>query len=106
MELHSIQIRNESATQEFDRISKEIADSENSLKKANAQQLILIKKLEKFSKSSEQILNRKAILTNRREEIHKKIKELGVLPEEASFSGVELRSIQLRSIVRKVEQSQ
>ncbi|KAG2733336.1 hypothetical protein G9P44_004326 [Scheffersomyces stipitis] len=83
VELHSIQIRNESATQEFDRISKEIADSENSLKKANAQQLILIKKLEKFSKSSEQILNRKAILTNRREEIHKKIKELGVLPEEA-----------------------
>ncbi|KAK6455174.1 RecF/RecN/SMC [Scheffersomyces xylosifermentans] len=83
IELNTIQARNQSANDEFNKISNEISTSEAALKRANDQQLSLIKKLEKFSKSSEKILNRKAILTNRREEVQKKIRELGVLPEEA-----------------------
>ncbi|KAK6200380.1 RecF/RecN/SMC [Scheffersomyces amazonensis] len=82
-ELSKVQGRQKKVLEEFNAINEEIQKSESSLKKSNDQQLSLLKKLEKFSKYSEKTLNKKSILVNRRDEVQKKIRELGVLPEEA-----------------------
>lgn len=83
IKLDTAQAKILTVTDEYVKINDEITKSEASLQKANDQQLTILKKLEKFSKVSETTLNKKAILTNRRDEIQKKIRDLGVLPEEA-----------------------
>lgn len=75
--------RNTTTVQEYEKITKEISASEKALEKANRQQSTLVRKIESFSKSSEKILSRKSMLGLRREEVQKKIRDLGVLPEEA-----------------------
>lgn len=83
IQLDTAESKNQSATDEFNNVSDEIAKSDSLLKKANDQQILIMKKLEKFSKTTEKNLSKKAILVARRDEIQRKILELGVLPEEA-----------------------
>lgn len=83
IKLDTAQARIQNVSDEFIKINNEITKSEASLQKANDQQLSILKKLEKFSKVSETTLNKKSIFSNRRDEVQKKIRDLGVLPEEA-----------------------
>lgn len=53
------------------------------LTKANKQQAASIKKLENVGKVAEKTLSQRAIMSTRREELQEKIRDLGVLPEEA-----------------------
>lgn len=75
--------KNQSADEELESLKDEIAKLEAELKKENNKQIGIVKKLEKFSKISEKCLSKKSLLQQRREEIEKKIAELGALPEEA-----------------------
>ncbi|KAK6462230.1 RecF/RecN/SMC [Scheffersomyces coipomensis] len=102
-ELSAITVKQQSSLKEFKKITDEISKSETSLKKSNDQQLSLLKKLEKFSKTSEKTLNKKSILINRRDEIQKKIRDLGVLPEEA-FQSNENNSDELLKQLNKVHE--
>jgi structural maintenance of chromosome 3 (chondroitin sulfate proteoglycan 6) len=83
IKLDTIESRATSANNEFTKLSQEISKCENSLKKSNDQQMKIIKNLESFSTNSETMLNRKAIMVKRREDVQKSIRDLGVLPEEA-----------------------
>lgn len=83
IQLDTVESKNTVATESFNEVSEAILKSEESLKNANNNQITIIKKLEKFSKVSEKTLNKKSIMINRRDEINKKIRELGVLPELA-----------------------
>lgn len=65
------------------RLSEEIAKQEDILKTSNTQQALMMKKLENCSKNIEKTLTKKSLLLFRKDEIQKKIRELGILPEEA-----------------------
>lgn len=64
-------------------LSSELKKHDSDLAKANKQQAASIKKLEKVGKVAEKTLSQKAIMSTRREELQEKIRDLGVLPEEA-----------------------
>lgn len=64
-------------------ISTKLSKLQTDLQKANAEQEKAVKRLESVGKKTEKILSRRAILDSRREEVQEKIRELGVLPEEA-----------------------
>ncbi|ODQ83136.1 hypothetical protein BABINDRAFT_159587 [Babjeviella inositovora NRRL Y-12698] len=63
--------------------TRAVTERESQLARANDQQALILTKLEKFQKTSEHTLAKKSLLTARRDELQKKIRELGVLPEEA-----------------------
>lgn len=67
------------------------------LDKENKRQMTLLKRIETDSKAGERILARKAILDNRRTELQEKVRNVGVLPEEAfqssRFEGITLEEL-------------
>ncbi|GME67086.1 unnamed protein product [[Candida] boidinii] len=65
------------------KINKEIDQKNENLNKLNENQRAIIKKLESYSIVSEKGLSKKILLTNRRDIINKKIRDLGILPDEA-----------------------
>lgn len=81
--LASAKEKNEIANKELQSLKDEIFQREQELRTANDKQMTIVKKLEKFSKVSEKCLAKKSLLYQRREEIEKKIADLGALPEEA-----------------------
>lgn len=83
IELDTADLKNQAATDSFDKLQSEVNKSEELVKKSNKQQSQIMKKLEKFQESSERELSKKSVLIHRREEIQRKIRDLGVLPEEA-----------------------
>lgn len=68
---------------DIEKLNKEISVSEKNLGKLNELQLTMIALIEEFNKTSEVMLSKKAILEQRQEELNQKVRELGVLPEEA-----------------------
>ncbi|WEJ97377.1 Structural maintenance of chromosomes protein 3 [Yamadazyma tenuis] len=82
-QLQAIKVKNDTIMREFSRLSEQLTTKEVVLKNLNEKQLKLTEKLEKSTKQAERSLNKKAILSSRRDEINKKIREIGVLPEEA-----------------------
>lgn len=66
-----------------DKVTAKLTKAQDDLKKANEQQEKTLARLEGVSKKAEKILSKKAILDSRREEVQEKIRDLGVLPEEA-----------------------
>lgn len=66
-----------------EKISTSLEKYKSDLTKANKQQASCIKKLENVGKVAEKALSQKAIMSTRREELQEKIRDLGVLPEEA-----------------------
>lgn len=83
IKLDTVESKLTMATDQLSSINEEIEKCESTINKSNNQQLKIIKSLENFSKNSEAILNKKSIMINRRDEIEKKIRDLGVLPEDA-----------------------
>ncbi|KAI5950077.1 SMC3 [Candida theae] len=83
MQLDTAQSRMDQASGNFVQISEEISENEKSLQRANEQQITTLKDFEKFSKSATKVLNLKSIKEQTRDEVNKRIRELGVLPEEA-----------------------
>lgn len=81
--LKKIEKRSEENSATETKIWNKLSKLQEDLQKANAQQEKAIKKLEGVGKNVEKILSRKAILDSRREEVQEKIRDLGVLPEEA-----------------------
>lgn len=82
-QLEAMKSRNEGAIKEYERLSEIISQNEKSLKIAKDQQMKIVDKVEKQAKSVEKSLNKKSILENRQDEVQRKIRDLGVLPEEA-----------------------
>lgn len=83
MQLDTAQSRNDQVSENYDQIIEEVNENEKSLERANEQQIATLKKFEKFSKSATKLLNQKLIKEQTRDEVNKKIRELGMLPEEA-----------------------
>lgn len=82
----SVESKKIESNQTFQNLHDELNKHEDLLKDANQQQINIMKKLEKFSKTSERSLSKKSILYQRRDEVSKKISDLGALPEEAFLS--------------------
>ncbi|CCG22050.1 Smc3 protein [Candida orthopsilosis Co 90-125] len=83
MQLDTAQSRNDQVSENYDQIIEEVNENEKSLERANEQQIATLKNFEKFSKSATKLLNQKSIKEQTRDEVNKKIRELGMLPEEA-----------------------
>ena len=83
IQLDTAESRNQKASEELTKIEEEISKSDSLLKKANDQQANIVKKLESFSKEVEKIVSKKSLLVSRHDEVEAKIRDLGVLPEEA-----------------------
>lgn len=80
----------------------ELKKNEASLTKANDQQTKLLRNLENFQKNSEKYLSKRSLLSSRREETQRKIRELGALPEEAFSEFEDITSSQLLHKLNKV----
>ena len=68
---------------EINNMTAERANNEKLLEKANSQQRLLLKKIDEFQKDSEKAMMKKATLTARKDELQRRISELGFLPEDA-----------------------
>lgn len=101
MQFDTVESRNTNTINEFEKIVKEISASEKALEAANRQQGTLVRKIETFSKTSEKLLSRKSMLSSRRDEVQKKIRDLGVLPEEA-FQKAVYEKFQSEELLRKL----
>lgn len=85
-------------------ISEKKKASEKSLEKANNQQASLLKKLEVFQKDAEKFMVKKTTLAARREELQQKIREIGLLAEEALNSFNNLSSGELLQRLNSVNE--
>lgn len=81
--LDEARAKTNAADREIESLQAQIESKETELATAKADQTSVMKRLEKFSKSSEKHVNKKSILSSRREEVQRKIRDIGVLPEEA-----------------------
>ncbi|EJS43155.1 smc3p [Saccharomyces arboricola H-6] len=86
----SVEKQHEQASLELSTVQREIetlvAEETNNkklLEKANNQQRLLLKKLDNFQKSVEKTMIKKTTLVTRREELQQRIREIGLLPEDA-----------------------
>lgn len=71
------------ACDQLSSLKDQIDKCETTMEKSNEIQLKIVNKVTESSKRSNDILNKKSIMINRRSEIEKKIRDLGVLPEDA-----------------------
>ncbi|SCU89109.1 LAFA_0E16204g1_1 [Lachancea sp. 'fantastica'] len=69
--------------EEIVKLNDERADNERIQEKANAQQRVLLKKLDGFQKTAEKSVVKKSSLVSRRDEVQQKISELGLLSEDS-----------------------
>ncbi|CAI4886805.1 AFH_G0029590.mRNA.1.CDS.1 [Saccharomyces cerevisiae] len=90
LEKESVEKQHENAVLELSTVQREIesliAEETNNkklLEKANNQQRLLLKKLDNFQKSVEKKMIKKTTLVTRREELQQRIREIGLLPEDA-----------------------
>lgn len=90
LEKQSVEKQHENAVLELGTVQREIesliAEETNNkklLEKANNQQRLLLKKLDNFQKSVEKTMIKKTTLVTRREELQQRIREIGLLPEDA-----------------------
>lgn len=80
-ELFSAEVSN--LQNEIDSLKGEKKNNERLLEKANNQQALLLKKLESFQKDAEKSMVKKSTLASRREDLQQKIREIGLLAEDA-----------------------
>ena len=64
-------------------LETEKSNNEKVLEKANSQQRLLLKKLERFQKDAERSMIKKTTLTARRDELQQKLREIGLLAEDS-----------------------
>ena len=80
---------------DIDSLQGEKSNNEKILEKANAQQRLLVSKIENFQKSAEKIMVKRATLLSRRDELQQKIREVGLLSEDILNNFSKLSSEQL-----------
>ncbi|CCK68956.1 cohesin subunit SMC3 KNAG_0B05230 [Huiozyma naganishii CBS 8797] len=109
---HLVSIESESAVKDVDEIQKEIDsltgeknNNEKILEKANSQQRSLLKKIEGFQKDVEKNMIKKTTLTARRDELQQKIREIGLLAEDALNKFTALSSEDLLSKLNEVNKN-
>ncbi|KAH3679475.1 hypothetical protein WICMUC_000965 [Wickerhamomyces mucosus] len=91
---------------DYDTKKKELKKLQDSLDKADDQQRRLIKTLENYQRTSEKNLSRRSLLSKSRDDIQRKIRELGALPEQAFDNDFENKSSdQLLKKLNKVTKS-
>lgn len=100
-QLDTSESRNQAAVDEYNKLTSEINRSEELLQIANEHREAITRKLGDFSKETEKNLAKKAILVERREEIEKKIRDLGVLPEEA-FSHATYEKVSSNELLKRL----
>lgn len=83
LDLKKLEKRVKESTSSEAKVATQLSKLQSELEKANKQQEKVVKQLEGVGKRAEKILSRKVILESRRDEIQEKIRDLGVLPEEA-----------------------
>ncbi|KAG7928817.1 hypothetical protein KL925_000998 [Ogataea polymorpha] len=86
-------------------LKKQLESLEDQLQKLNESQRNLLRRLENYGKSSEKSLSRKVLLGNRRDEISRKIRDLGVLPEEAFTAYKDISSGEILNLLNEVTES-
>lgn len=101
----------EISNEELNRIEEEIKSmteekkkNTRSLEKANSQQASLLKRLETFQKDAEKAMVKKTTLAARREELQRKIREVGLLAEDALSSFNNLSSEELLQRLNSVNE--
>lgn len=101
----------ESSTKEVDKLQSDLEslraekrNNESLLEKANAQQAQLLKKLETFQKDAEKSMVKKTTLTSRREELQQKIREIGLVAEDALSNFSDLSSEDLLAKLNAVNE--
>ncbi|CDK24291.1 unnamed protein product [Kuraishia capsulata CBS 1993] len=82
-QLQEFETTNSSFQEKLEEIEAEISSKTESLRKIDESQKARLRKLESLGQVSEKHLSKKVALVGRRDEINKKIRELGALPEEA-----------------------
>ncbi|KAL4070010.1 RecF/RecN/SMC [Scleroderma yunnanense] len=75
--------RSQDADKEFERLGSELQDVRLALEKAQQQQSEDSRSVTKLQKNTERYLAKKQMLTARKDECNRNIRDLGVLPEEA-----------------------
>lgn len=90
--------------EEINNMTEKKKASEKSLEKANSQQASLLKKLEAFQKDAERFMVKKTTLAARREELQQKIREVGLLAEDALNSFNNLSSTELLQRLNSVNE--
>lgn len=83
IQLDTSQLRNLQIVENLTKINEEINNCEQELIRANNQQIKIIKNIEKFLKQTNNLLNQKLIKLQMKDDANQKIRQLGVLPEEA-----------------------
>lgn len=76
-------------------LETEKSNNEKVLEKANSQQRLLLKKLERFQKDAERSMIKKTTLAARRDELQQKLREIGLLAEDSLNKYNDLNSDEL-----------
>ncbi|QLQ78498.1 hypothetical protein HG537_0A07450 [Torulaspora globosa] len=90
---------------ELDSLLKDKVTNQRHLEKANNQQASLLKKLQSFQKDAEKAMVKKTTLIARREELQQKIREVGLLAEDALNKFSNLSSEELLSRLNDVSEN-
>ncbi|KAI5959598.1 SMC3 [Candida pseudojiufengensis] len=101
IQLDSNQTRNDEITRNYAKITEELRENEKVLTNSNEQQLKTMENFEKFNEKSIKLLNLKSIKEQTREEINSKIKNLGMLPEEA-FQSDKFENFSANQLITKL----
>lgn len=102
-QLASAEGKSQKAKSDLESLAGKISKSEALLKKENEKQVAAFKKFEKFSKVKEDLSTKQNILVLRRDEVQKKMLDLGFLPEEA-FQQELYESFDSDQLLKKLDQ--
>lgn len=80
---NEVQTRLDMLEKEMQKLSDELENYKKRLGSMNEEQLTAAQKIEEFTKSNEKDLSKKTVLETRKEEVQKRIRELGAIPEQA-----------------------
>lgn len=89
------------ARRNHEKVAKEMEEKQKLLDEANKAQAETLKRVESSAKQSETALSRKRLLESRKEEIQGKIRDLGVLPEEA-FDKAAFENLSLDEVLSRL----
>lgn len=82
-QLQQIKMSIDQSNETIETINDQINRKQQEVNKVNSSQIELITKIEGLRKTVETSLNKKLLLTTRKDELNKKLSDIGVLPEEA-----------------------
>ncbi|KWU47379.1 RecF/RecN/SMC protein [Rhodotorula sp. JG-1b] len=103
-QIQSLNRRLDEVEQETERVNKEIAESEKERETRESQQTADQRNIDKQGKSVERYLAKRQLLLHRKDECNQKIRDLGVLPEEA-FAETTAATEKLLKKLRKVNEA-